>query len=89
MATEPALVVPVPGVESLVGDCRRRWDPAAGWGVPAHVTVLHPFVSPPVGAEELAERLPVAVFVDRVWLMAGRAAPDAWQAVVEFSLGCG
>jgi hypothetical protein len=38
------LVVPVPEAESVVGDLRRRLDGNAALGVPAHVTVLFPFV---------------------------------------------
>ena len=37
------LIVPVPAAEPLVAGRRRRWDPSAMAGVPAHVTVLHPF----------------------------------------------
>lgn len=44
--TETALIVPVAGAERLVADFRDRYDPAAGWGVPAHVTVLYPFADP-------------------------------------------
>ncbi len=29
-----------------MGRHRRRLDRAAGWGVPAHVTVLYPFLPP-------------------------------------------
>jgi 2'-5' RNA ligase len=47
-ATEPAsaivIRVPVPaGLDRL----RRRWDTAAGAGVPAHVTILFPFLPAP------------------------------------------
>ena len=47
-ATEPAsaIVVRVP-VPRALERSRRRWDWAAGVGVPAHVTVLFPFL--PVG----------------------------------------
>jgi hypothetical protein len=41
-----ALVVLVPEAEHLVASLRGRHDPAAALGVPAHVTVLFPFVSP-------------------------------------------
>lgn len=41
-----ALVVLVPEAEGLVAALRLRHDPAAADGVPAHVTVLYPFVSP-------------------------------------------
>lgn len=41
---DTALVVPIPEAEELVGDARARFDPAAAEGVPAHVTVVHPFL---------------------------------------------
>jgi 2'-5' RNA ligase len=43
---ESALVVPVAAAEPLVTEWRMRFDPAARWGVPAHITVLYPFVPP-------------------------------------------
>jgi 2'-5' RNA ligase len=45
--TESGVVVVVPEADPVVGPHRLRLDPAASWGVPAHVTVLYPFVSPP------------------------------------------
>ena len=44
--THTALIAPVPAAEPLVAEHRRRLDAAAGWGVPAHVTVLYPFIDP-------------------------------------------
>ena len=44
--SESALIVAVPEVEGLVGPFRARHDPAAAEGVPAHVTVLYPFLRP-------------------------------------------
>jgi 2'-5' RNA ligase len=46
MPSESALVVLVPEAESLVESFRKRFDPAAANGVPAHVTILFPFKSP-------------------------------------------
>jgi len=46
MASESALLIPVPEAEELVGDFRELHDPSAEWGVPAHVTVLYPFLEP-------------------------------------------
>ncbi|MEJ7584711.1 MAG: 2'-5' RNA ligase family protein [Acidimicrobiales bacterium] len=48
MTAEPAsaLVVEVPEAETVVGPWRHRYDPAAEAGMPAHVTVLHPFQPP-------------------------------------------
>jgi 2'-5' RNA ligase len=45
-ATQTALVVPVPEAEAVVGHHRAVLDVAASWGVPAHVTVLYPFLPP-------------------------------------------
>lgn len=44
--TESAVVVLVPAADPAVGPHRLELDPAAAWGVPAHVTVLYPFVDP-------------------------------------------
>jgi 2'-5' RNA ligase len=43
---ESAIVVCVPEAESLVAPWRERYDPAAAAGVPAHVTLLYPFLRP-------------------------------------------
>jgi 2'-5' RNA ligase len=45
-ATETAVIVPVPAADAVVGTYRRALDPSAGWGVPAHVTVVYPFRPP-------------------------------------------
>jgi len=41
---ETVLLATVPEATALVGDWRRRFDSAAAAGVPAHVTVLYPFL---------------------------------------------
>lgn len=43
---QSALVVLTPEAEKLVAQFRASHDPAAAAGVPAHITVLFPFVSP-------------------------------------------
>lgn len=43
---ETALLVPVPEVEHLVGAWRQRYSLDARKGVPAHVTVMYPFLPP-------------------------------------------
>jgi hypothetical protein len=48
---ETALLVPVPAAEPAVGQHRARLDEAARGGVPAHITVLYPFL-PPAGIGE-------------------------------------
>ena len=55
--TESAVIVPVPAVEPVVAEHRRRLDPGSAWGVPAHVTVLYPFVPPSEHGPEMLERL--------------------------------
>jgi 2'-5' RNA ligase len=47
-----ALIVAVPEAEPLVGDWRARYDNAS-FGIPAHVTLIFPFVP----ADELDEHL--------------------------------
>ncbi|MFG1957037.1 2'-5' RNA ligase family protein [Nonomuraea sp. NPDC049028] len=39
-----ALVVPIPEAEPVVGRWRTALDPSAAYGVPAHVTVMYPFL---------------------------------------------
>ncbi|WP_079312549.1 hypothetical protein [Microbispora sp. GKU 823] len=41
---ETALVVEVPSAEPLVRGLRERYDSFAAYGMPAHVTVLYPFL---------------------------------------------
>jgi len=41
-----ALVVQVPAAESLVAELRQRFDATAQLGVPAHITLLVPFMDP-------------------------------------------
>jgi 2'-5' RNA ligase len=41
---QTALVIQVPEAEAVVGAWRRRFDSSAAHGVPAHVTVLYPFL---------------------------------------------
>jgi len=60
-ATQTAVIVDVPAAEEAVGAHRARWDRAAGWGVPAHVTVLYPFVPPAALDEEVLWSLAAAV----------------------------
>ena len=43
---QSTLLVPVPAAEPWVKDLRERYDPTAAVGVPAHITVLFPFVPP-------------------------------------------
>ncbi|GAB2571894.1 hypothetical protein Aab01nite_03930 [Paractinoplanes abujensis] len=44
--THSALIVAVAEAEPVVAAHRDRFDRAAAWGVPAHITVLFPFLPP-------------------------------------------
>ena len=46
MTFESALVIPVPEAEPVVGDLRTRYDPTAPPGLPAHITVVYPYLHP-------------------------------------------
>jgi 2'-5' RNA ligase len=43
---ETALICRVPEIEPFIGHHRQRFDPPARRNVPAHVTVLYPFMAP-------------------------------------------
>ncbi len=45
LLSHTALIVRVPQGEALVGDLRARFDASAALGVPAHITVLFPFMA--------------------------------------------
>jgi 2'-5' RNA ligase len=45
-AGRTAVIVPVSAAETVVAHHRLRLDVAASWGVPAHITILFPFVPP-------------------------------------------
>ncbi len=62
-----AIILPVVAAEPLVSGWRRRHDPSAAAGVPAHVTVLAPFLAP--------DRITEAVLGELRALFATRAAP--------------
>lgn len=60
-ATETAVLVLVPEVEAAVAEHRAHLDVAASWGVPAHLSVVYPFV-PPAGVDDaVLDRLAGAV----------------------------
>jgi hypothetical protein len=59
--TQTAVIVPVPAVDSLVGEHRSHLDMAASWGVPVHVSVLYPFVEPAKVDDDLIATLASAL----------------------------
>ena len=60
-ATQTAVIVPISAAEPVVSHHRLRLDRAASWGVPAHLTILFPFVAPPDVDDAVITRL-AAVF---------------------------
>jgi 2'-5' RNA ligase len=61
VANRSALLVTVPEAERVVGAHRARHDRSAAWGVPAHVTVLFPFVPPAEVDASVRDRLARAI----------------------------
>jgi 2'-5' RNA ligase len=55
-----ALIVRVPEAEGYVKDLRERFDPSAGLGVPAHITVLFPFMPPEQVSESVRATIATA-----------------------------
>jgi 2'-5' RNA ligase len=55
--TQTGLVIVIPEAEARVGAMRRKYDPQASLGVPAHVTILFPFVPPDLVDAEVRRRL--------------------------------
>ena len=60
---ETAVLLCVPEAEELVGPWRNKADPSAARGVPAHVTLLTPFLAP--------DRIDVGVLAELSWFFAG------------------
>jgi hypothetical protein len=56
---QSALVILVPEAEPLVKDFRDNYDPAAADGMPAHITVLFPFIPPNYLGEDVLDMLRV------------------------------
>ena len=54
---ESALIVRVPEAEAHVERWRARYDPSHAQGVPAHITILYPFVPPERIASTTLERI--------------------------------
>lgn len=62
-ADESGVVIEVPEAESIVADWRRGHNPAAVSGVPAHITILYPFMPPGDLTEESLDALRVIAAV--------------------------
>src|SRR5215831_18572057 len=57
VAQESALLIKVPTAETAVAPYRSLFDSSAPLGVPAHVTVLYPFLRPPDLSAEVLQAL--------------------------------
>jgi len=60
-ATETAVLVLVPEAEAAVAEHRAHLDMAASWGVPAHLSVVYPFVPPADVDDDVLAGLAAAV----------------------------
>lgn len=60
---ETAVLLCVPEADELVGPWRDKGDPSASAGVPAHVTLLYPFLD--------SERVDAGVLAELAWFFRG------------------
>ena len=54
---QTGLVILIPEAEARFGGMRRKFDPQANLGVPAHITILFPFMTPELVDAEVRRRL--------------------------------
>jgi 2'-5' RNA ligase len=77
-AVETAVLLCVPEADELVGAWREKGDPAAAAGVPAHVTLLYPFLD--------SGRIDAGVLAELAWFFTGvDAFPVRFDDVAEFT----
>lgn len=67
VAPATAFVVAVQEAEPLVAALRTRFDPSAAQGVPAHLTVLYPFMVPAQVTSEVLARAASALLEPRAF----------------------
>ena len=63
MSKESAIILPVGEAEPIVSSLRRQYDKSAGLGVPAHITLLYPFLPPHLAEAEIEN---LAEFFNRI-----------------------
>jgi len=54
---ESVIIVPVLSAEAVVGKWRKKYDPVALHGIPAHVTLLYPFLNPQYLTSDILDKL--------------------------------
>ena len=75
---ETAVLLCVPEADDLVGPWRDKGDPAAALGVPAHVTLLYPFLD--------SDLVDAGVLAELEWFFRGiDAFPVSFGDVAEFA----
>ena len=80
LAGESAVIVPVQ-VPVAVNRLRDRMDPSAAQGVPAHVTLLYPFMAPEQLKEDVRRRVEEIVAAEPVFPFA-LTSVERWPNVV-------
>src|SRR5689334_3357003 len=55
MPNESTIIIPVPEAEPLFGTLRGTHDRVAAAGVPAHITLLYPFLPPATALDQRTE----------------------------------
>jgi 2'-5' RNA ligase len=73
---ETAVLIPVPEAEGVVRSIRSALDPAAARGIPAHVTLLYPFVPPDRLTPDVLER--VAAVIGAMPAFEARLTEPGW-----------
>lgn len=96
---QSAFIVQVPEAESCVAQLRDQFDPSARLGVPAHVTVLYPFMSPERITNEMLRQVQslVSTFSEFEFVLAKVCrfpgtvylAPEPASLFVAFTAGLG
>lgn len=81
---ESAFIVQVPQAELVVGPLRERYDASVRLGIPAHITVLVPFMSPERIDQTVLQRAQQALDAVRAFAFSlpsvGRFPATAWLA---------
>ncbi|OGG13499.1 hypothetical protein A2773_03265 [Candidatus Gottesmanbacteria bacterium RIFCSPHIGHO2_01_FULL_39_10] len=54
---ESVIIVPVLTAEPIVGKWRKKYDPVALHGIPAHITLLYPFLNPAYLTSDILDKL--------------------------------
>ncbi|HEY5398126.1 MAG TPA: hypothetical protein VIL16_22320 [Trebonia sp.] len=75
---QSALLVLVPAAEPVVGPHRARLDSSARDGVPAHLTVLYPFLPPAEIGQGVLAKLSRLFAAVRGCSRRFRGSPSAW-----------